>query len=54
VVYNRARVIILKGTKMEKQLITRLKSLFDEILHKTDDGMEYWLARELQMVLGYA
>ena len=39
---------------MEKQLITRLKSLFDEISHKTDDGVEYWLARELCDLLGYS
>ncbi|MDR2572274.1 MAG: DNA damage-inducible protein D [Oscillospiraceae bacterium] len=39
---------------MEKRLIIRLKLSFDEITHKTDDGVEYWLARELQTVLGYA
>jgi len=39
---------------MEKQLITRLKLSFDEIAHETDDGIEYWLARELCVLLGYA
>lgn len=39
---------------MEKQLVSKLKSAFDEIAHKTDDDVEYWLARELQTVLGYA
>jgi len=39
---------------MDKQIISRLKSTFDEISHMTDDGVEHWLARELQAVLGYA
>ena len=38
---------------MDKQLISKLKSDFDEISHTTDDGLEFWLARELQLVLGY-
>lgn len=38
---------------MEKQLILRLKIDFDGISHTTEDGTEYWLARELQNVLGY-
>ena len=39
---------------MEKQLISKLKLTFDDIAHKTEDGTEYWLARELQSVLGYS
>jgi len=39
---------------MEKQLIKRLKLSFDDIGRKTDEDVEYWLARELQTVLGYA
>jgi len=39
---------------MEKQQIAKLKSVFDEIAHKTEDDIEFWLARELQEVLGYA
>lgn len=39
---------------MEKQLIVRLKMNFDSIVHKTEESTEYWLARELQVVLGYA
>ena len=27
--------------------------MFDSISHKTDEGVEYWLARELQPLLGY-
>ncbi|MDR0490879.1 MAG: DNA damage-inducible protein D [Oscillospiraceae bacterium] len=38
---------------MEKQLILKLKTLFDKIAHETDEGVEYWLARELREVLGY-
>ena len=39
---------------MEKQVITKLKLSFDEIVNKTEDGVEFWYARELQTVLGYA
>lgn len=39
---------------MDKQLISKLKLTFDEIAHSTEDGVEFWLARELQLVLGYA
>ena len=28
--------------------------MFDNIVHTTDDGVEYWLARELQPLLGYS
>ena len=28
--------------------------MFDEIVHTTEDGIEYWLARDLQKLLGYA
>ena len=39
---------------MDKQLIGKLKLTFDEIARTTDDGVEFWYARELQTVLGYA
>lgn len=39
--------------KMDKQQIAKLKLTFDDIAHSTEDGVEYWLARELQTVLGY-
>lgn len=39
---------------MDKQLIQELKLTFDDIIHTTKDGMEFWYARELQTVLGYA
>lgn len=38
---------------MEKQTITKLNSSFEEFAYE-QDGIEYWLARELQELLGYA
>ena len=38
---------------MDKQTIQELKTTFDDIMHLTDDGIEYWTARELQKILGY-
>lgn len=38
---------------MEKNKLIKLKKLFDEIVHVTEDKVEYWLARELQPLLGY-
>lgn len=38
---------------MDKQQISKLKSMFDEIAHTADDGTEFWYARELQGLLGY-
>ena len=46
--YQEARMKV-----MDKQLISRLKSIFDNIAHKTEEGTEFWFARELQDVLGY-
>lgn len=39
---------------MDKNKLITLKSMFDEIVHTTEEGIEYWLARELQSLLGYA
>ena len=39
--------------KMDKNQISKLKLSFDEISHFTDDGVEFWYARELQSALGY-
>lgn len=39
---------------MDSNQIRKLKLTFDEIVHVTEDGVEYWLARELQGALGYA
>jgi DNA-damage-inducible protein D len=38
---------------MKKEIIAKLKSTFDEIAHQTDEGVEFWFARELQEILGY-
>lgn len=38
---------------MEENKLINLKSKFDEIVHITEDNIEYWLARELQTLLGY-
>lgn len=39
---------------MDKKQIGKLKLTFDEIAHTTEDGVEFWFARELQGTLGYA
>lgn len=40
---------------MDEKLIGKLKSLFDDIIHVSEDGeIEFWFARELQPLLGYA
>lgn len=38
---------------MDKQLVTKLKLSFDDIAHTTEDGVEYWNARELGKLIGY-
>lgn len=38
---------------MDSKQISTLKLAFDEIVHMTDDGVEYWYAREIQRALGY-
>lgn len=38
---------------MDKQMVQELKLTFDDIVHETDNGTEYWSARELYKVLGY-
>lgn len=37
---------------MKQELITRLHRQFEDFVH-TEDATEYWLARELQTLLGY-
>lgn len=37
---------------MEKELITQLHKSFEDYVHE-DEGVEYWLALELQSLLGY-
>ena len=38
---------------MDSNQITQLKTIFDGIAHITDDGTEFWYARELQPIWGY-
>ena len=38
---------------MEKAIVTKLHKTFEESAYE-QDGVEYWLARELQSLLGYA
>lgn len=40
---------------MDEKLIGKLKLLFDDIIHVSEDAeIEFWYARELQPLLGYA
>lgn len=39
---------------MEKQIIHSLTNHFETFAHKTEEGIEFWLARDLQQLLGYA
>jgi len=39
---------------MEEKIIEKMKRMFDDILHISNDGIEYWNARELQPLLDYA
>jgi len=36
---------------MEQTLIQRMMNDFESVKHTTDDGVEFWLARELQSLL---
>ena len=38
---------------MKKELIQKLHQSFEDCAHQSDDGVEFWLARELQDLLGY-
>lgn len=38
---------------MESQLIQALTQDFESFAHQTEDGLEFWLARDLQNLLGY-
>lgn len=37
---------------MKKEIIKQLKTSFEEAAYE-QDGVEYWLARDLQLLLGY-
>lgn len=38
---------------MEIQIIHSLTNNFETFAHKTEEGIEFWLARDLQQLLGY-
>jgi DNA-damage-inducible protein D len=39
---------------MDKQIVIRLHSSFEDMVRRhADSGVEYWCARDLQMLLGY-
>ncbi|MGL4908481.1 MAG: DNA damage-inducible protein D [Bacteroidales bacterium] len=38
---------------MKKEIVYKLTENFEDFLHKTEDGVEFWLARDLQHLLGY-
>lgn len=39
---------------MDEKIVIRLKQMFDDILHNSEEGeIEFWFARELQPLLGY-
>ena len=38
---------------MQKEIVYALTTNFESHAHQTDDGVEYWLARDLQALLGY-
>ena len=38
---------------MDSNQIAQLKNMFDDLAHTTEDGVEFWYARELQYALGY-
>jgi DNA-damage-inducible protein D len=38
---------------MKKDIVYKLTENFEDFLHVTEDGVEFWLARDLQHLLGY-
>lgn len=39
---------------MKKELIVQLHASFEQLVHNEEEsGVEFWLARDLQVVLGY-
>ncbi|MBU4480312.1 hypothetical protein KKG48_02635 [Patescibacteria group bacterium] len=39
---------------MKKEIIESLINDFESVSQKTEDGLEFWLARDLQHSLGYS
>ncbi len=38
---------------MKREIIEKYQRIFEQYVHHTEDDIEYWLARELQELLGY-
>lgn len=38
---------------MKHEIIQKLHKSFDDYAQKTEDGLEFWFARDLQVLLGY-
>lgn len=49
---GRAWVAIEIGVFMETKGIQTLTQTFESYAQRTDDGVEYWLARDVQHLLG--
>lgn len=39
---------------MKTEIISELTTNFESFVNKTEDGLEFWLARDLQQLLGYS
>src|SRR5215213_865634 len=51
---GRSRVPARHRDPMKRELITKLHGTLEKLVHKeTASGTEFWLARDLQKVLGY-
>lgn len=48
------RYFLVCHSKMENSLIERMMNEFEQAKHVTQEGVEFWLARELQELLGYS
>src|SRR5215475_1423171 len=51
---GRSRVPVRGSDPMKRELITKLHATLEKLVHReTATGTEFWLARDLQQVLGY-
>ncbi|SIS83475.1 hypothetical protein [Chryseobacterium gambrini] len=39
---------------MKLETVESLTNSFEDFSHKTEEGIEFWLARDLQQLLGYS
>jgi DNA-damage-inducible protein D len=44
----------IQGSDMKKEVIVKLHGSFEELAKRDEQGVEYWLARDLQELLGYS